>query len=69
MSPRQPRYFGSETGALARVLARLNEDQRRGYVEECKAAPRYPNGRLYDRARMEIAERIMLEDHRAGRAR
>lgn len=64
MTPRD-RYFGAETAALRRVLARLNEDQRRRYVDACKAAPRHRNGRLYDRERMRIAERILMEDHRA----
>lgn len=49
---------------MKRILARLTPEQRERYEQECKTAPRhYRTGRLYDPARAEIAEQILLHDH------
>ena len=62
---RRPDFFYAETQALRRLLTRLDENQRERYVAACRKAPRHRNGRLYDHERMRIAERILLDDHRA----
>lgn len=57
------RYAAQERDWVKRVLARLTPSQRERYEAACKIAPRRTrNGRLYDAAKAEIAERIMLED-------
>jgi hypothetical protein len=61
------RYKAQEREWVRRILARLTPEQWERYEAECKEAPRHRNGKLYDRARAEIAERILLEDARKER--
>ena len=61
------KYKATERAWVARLLARLGPEQRKRYEAACKAAPRHRNGKLYDDARAQIAERILLEDHKVGR--
>ncbi|HEY5973807.1 MAG TPA: hypothetical protein VIU41_03615 [Geobacteraceae bacterium] len=64
-----PRYTAQEREWVKRLLCRLNADQRRRYEEACKTAPRHhASGKLYDRAKAEIAERILYEDSLRGSA-
>ena len=64
---KKPRYPASEKRWVRLVLARLTPEQRERYEEECAKAPRHHRtGRLYDRARAEIAERILYEDAKKG---
>jgi hypothetical protein len=58
-----PKYPAQERAWVMRLLARLTPDQRRRYEEACSKAPRHhKSGKLYDRAKAEIAERILYQD-------
>lgn len=59
---RRTEFPAQERRWVARIVARLTPEQRARYAEACRAGPRDRNGRLYDRARAEIAERILYED-------
>ena len=59
-------YPARERAWVRRILVRLSPEQRVRYEAECRTAPRHRNGKLYDAARAEIAERIMLLDARIG---
>lgn len=58
------KYKANEREWVRRILARLTPEQRERYEEECANATdlRHRNGKLYDRARAKIAERIIYED-------
>ncbi|HAM56007.1 MAG TPA: hypothetical protein DDX89_04650 [Candidatus Omnitrophica bacterium] len=61
------KYRATERGWVMRLLARLTAEQRQRYEEACRTAPRHPHsGKLYDRAKAEIAERILYEDRIAA---
>jgi len=55
------KFKAQEKAWVRRILARLTPEERKRYEAECKRAPRHRSGKLYDTARAQIAERIMLE--------
>jgi GrpB-like predicted nucleotidyltransferase (UPF0157 family) len=56
------KYKATEREWVRRILARLTPEQRERYEAECRVAPRhYRSGKLYDHAKAEIAERILLQ--------
>jgi len=57
------KYKAYERAWVARLLARLNSDQRRRYEEEMrKRSGHYSTGKKYDGLKAEVAERILYED-------
>lgn len=68
MANRSARYPVRERDWVERLLARLTDEQRARYAEACKTARRHPNGKLYDKDRARVAERILYEDTMKARA-
>lgn len=61
------KYKPQERAWVKRLVRLLTPEQRKRYELECRNAPRYHNGRLYDDGKAVIAERILYEDHMARR--
>ena len=66
------KYKATERAWVMRLLARLTPAQRVRYEAEVRAlAPElrhHHSGKIYDRQKATVAERILLEDARGGTA-
>jgi hypothetical protein len=60
---RSTAYSANERRWVMRLLAKLTPAQRQRYEIACRKAPRHPHsGKLYDREKAAICERILYED-------